>query len=231
MTDTNKTSTTHPQDAHRIRRTAQKRREVLPHTSWLAERVRLRFLARRMKTPQRALLVVDDDPDIRETVADVLRNEGRTVTTASDGFDALQKLGQLSRPCFVLLDLMMPRMSGLEFLTHLSTRPESRDVDVVVMSAHDALRREAQQFPNVRATVRKPFDIEELLSLVSGQPSDVTAPSELEVTRPELPERLRPQSERPPRHEVDLPDAAHVLAGQVEDGVCPLALPRDVLVE
>jgi CheY-like chemotaxis protein len=144
-----------------------------------------------MKTPQRALLVVDDDPDIRETLAEVLRDEGRTVTTASDGFDALQKLGQLNRPCLVLLDLMMPRMSGLEFLAHLGTRLDRADFDVVVMSAHDALRRESLQFPNVRATVRKPFDIEELLSFASGEPFAVTSPSEVGVTGPERPEAPR----------------------------------------
>jgi len=132
-----------------------------------------------MNAPQRPILVVDDDADIRQTLAEVLRDEGGRVTTATDGFDALQKLGQLGRPCLVLLDLMMPRMNGLEFLTRLATHPDSREVDVVVMSAHDALRREAQQFANVRATVRKPFDIEELLSLASGQPSAVTSPSEV----------------------------------------------------
>jgi len=124
-----------------------------------------------MKTSEGNVLVVDDDRDIRETLAEVLRDDGRMVTTANDGFDALQKLGQLSRPCLILLDLMMPRMSGLEFLTHLAVRPDCRDFEVVVMSAHDALRREAQQFPNVRATVRKPFDVDELLSLASGRAS------------------------------------------------------------
>jgi len=128
----------------------------------------------------RAILVVDDNWDIRQTLAELLRDEGHTVLTATDGFDALQKLGQLSRPCLVLLDLMMPRMSGLEFLAHLATRPDSREVHVVVMSAHDALRREAQQLPNVRATVRKPFDVEELLSLASGHSSAVTSPREVE---------------------------------------------------
>ncbi len=85
----------------------------------------------------------------------------------------------MSRPCLILLDLMMPRMSGLEFLTRLQARADRADFEVVVMSAHDALRREAQHFPNVRATVRKPFDIEELLSLASGQAIAAAFRSEL----------------------------------------------------
>jgi CheY-like chemotaxis protein len=117
----------------------------------------------------KSILVIDDNWEIRETLAELLRDEGWTVSTATDGFDGLQKLAQLSRPCLILLDLMMPRMTGLEFLTHLQTRADARDFDVVVMSAHDALRTEAEQFPNVRATVGKPFDVEELLVFASGK--------------------------------------------------------------
>jgi CheY-like chemotaxis protein len=117
----------------------------------------------------KSILVIDDNWDIRQTLAELLRDEGWTVTTAIDGLDGLQRLETVSRPCLILLDLMMPRMSGLDFLTRLQTRADTADFEVVVMSAHDALRREAQQFPAVRGGVRKPFDVEELLSLASGQ--------------------------------------------------------------
>ena len=50
--------------------------------------------------------------------------------TARDGYDALEKLDSLERPCLILLDLMMPRMSGLEFLDHLSRQPDLEDVVV-----------------------------------------------------------------------------------------------------
>ncbi len=119
----------------------------------------------------KSILVIDDNWDIRQTLAELLREEGQAVMTATDGWDGLRKLEDVRRPCLIFLDLMMPRMSGLEFLAHLGTRLDRADFDVVVMSAHDALRRESQQFPNVRATVRKPFDVEELLSLVSGRAS------------------------------------------------------------
>jgi CheY-like chemotaxis protein len=113
-----------------------------------------------------SILVVDDELDIRLALADVLADGGRRVATASDGYDALQKLDLLERPCLVLLDLMMPRMSGLDFLAHLSDAPGSADVSVLVMSAHDGLRREAERYRNVRGSLRKPFDIDGLLSLV-----------------------------------------------------------------
>ena len=116
-----------------------------------------------------SILVVDDDPDIRQTLAEMLCEGGRRVATARDGYDALEKLDSLERPCLILLDLMMPRMSGLEFLDHLSQRPGLEDVRVVVMSAHDGLRREAERYGTVRATLKKPFDFDGLLSLVDAR--------------------------------------------------------------
>ena len=119
--------------------------------------------------PAPNILVVDDDPDIRQTLAEALAEGGRRVLTARDGYDAVEKLDSLERPCLILLDLMMPRMSGLEFLDHLSRQPGLEDVVVVVMSAHDGLRREAEHHARVRATLRKPFDFDGLLSLVEGR--------------------------------------------------------------
>jgi CheY-like chemotaxis protein len=115
-----------------------------------------------------SLLVVDDDPDIRQTLAELLSESGRRVATARDGYDALEKLDSLKRPCVILLDLMMPRMSGLEFLDHLSQQPALEDVQVIVMSANDGLRRQAERHSIVRAALRKPFDFDGLLGLVDG---------------------------------------------------------------
>jgi CheY-like chemotaxis protein len=125
----------------------------------------------------KSILVIDDNRDIRQTLAELLRDEGWTVTTAIDGFHGLQRLETVSRPCLILLDLMMPRMSGLEFLSRLQAHADRADFEVVVMSAHDGLRREAQQFPAVRGTVRKPFDVEELLWLASGRPLAAASPA------------------------------------------------------
>ena len=113
----------------------------------------------------RSVLVVDDEWDIRETLAEVLRDGGQEVATARDGFDALEKLESVPRPCVILLDLMMPRMAGLEFLQHLSEHEHSGDFVVLVMSANDALRNEAAAFPNVRGALSKPFDLDGVLSV------------------------------------------------------------------
>ena len=115
-----------------------------------------------------SILVVDDELDIRLALAEVLADDGRQVATASDGYDAIQKLDRLERPCLILLDLMMPRMSGLDFLAHLAAVPDADGVSVLVMSAHDGLRREAERYRHVRGSLRKPFDVDGLLSLVEA---------------------------------------------------------------
>lgn len=110
------------------------------------------------------VLVVDDDPGIRESVTEVLSAEGYRVLEAADGEEALVRLDGLEGRCVVLLDLAMPRMNGLELLKELSRSGRSERFPVVVMSAN-AHPRELE-FPQVVALLRKPFELDELLRWV-----------------------------------------------------------------
>ncbi|RPH67161.1 MAG: response regulator [Myxococcaceae bacterium] len=110
------------------------------------------------------VLVVDDDPGIRESVTEVLSAEGYRVLEAPDGEEALVRLDGLEGRCVVLLDLAMPRMNGLELLRELSRSGRSERFPVVVMSAN-AHPRELE-FPQVVALLRKPFELDELLRWV-----------------------------------------------------------------
>lgn len=110
------------------------------------------------------MLVVDDDPAIRESVTEVLSSEGYRVLEAGDGQEALRQLDTVSGRCVVLLDLAMPGMNGLELLTELSRRGQNDRFPVVVMSAN-AHPRELE-FPQVVALLRKPFELDELLRWV-----------------------------------------------------------------
>src|SRR5690606_31199014 len=65
---------------------------------------------------ERTILVVEDDPEILESLCDVLELEGYQVVAASNGQQALEQLRRMSRPCLVLLDLMLPVMDGKELL-------------------------------------------------------------------------------------------------------------------
>ena len=114
------------------------------------------------------ILLVEDDPDIRDGIADILRGAGKTVVEAEDGQDALVKLEQVDRPCLILLDLRMPRMDGFEFLRRLNEHPDAPDFPVLVLSAHASVAA-AQHYPGVLGTLRKPFPISSLLSWVDGR--------------------------------------------------------------
>lgn len=113
----------------------------------------------------RTILLVEDDPDIAEAILDILLSTGRSAEYAHDGLDALQKLELLERPCLILLDLMMPRMDGREFLQRLRERMDSKDFPVLVISAHAALGS-GENYPGVLGVLQKPFTARQLLTVV-----------------------------------------------------------------
>ncbi|TGE00240.1 response regulator [Methylobacterium nonmethylotrophicum] len=82
------------------------------------------------------VLVVDDDPDVRERMTAMLTREGWRVTTAENGLAGLEAVG-VRKPGLVLLDLMMPEMDGFGFLRALRSKPDWRDIPVVVLTAKD----------------------------------------------------------------------------------------------
>ncbi len=112
----------------------------------------------------RTVLVVDDDPGIRETVTEVLSSEGYRVIEAGDGQEALRHLDGFEDRCVVLLDLVMPRMNGLEVLSELSRRGWTDRTSVLVMSAN--VQPGELEFPHVVAVLRKPFELDDLLRWV-----------------------------------------------------------------
>jgi CheY-like chemotaxis protein len=112
-----------------------------------------------------AVLIVDDDRDVRDAMADVVQASGRRTFVAADGAEALRMLDQdaLPRPLFILLDWVMSPMNGEEFLDRLQLRPDASRLLVIVLTAMD--RGVARDLgPTVLGMLRKPFDVEELLA-------------------------------------------------------------------
>jgi CheY-like chemotaxis protein len=101
------------------------------------------------------VLVVDDERDLREGIAECLESEGYAVEQAKNGREALQLVAS-SRPAVILLDLMMPVMSGWQVIEALRASPTLRTIPVIVISA-------AHQMPKDVIAVPKPFRFEELL--------------------------------------------------------------------
>ena len=92
------------------------------------------------RAPTRArILVVDDEPAIREYESGLLVELGHEVLTAGDGAEALQ-LARERQPDLALLDIMMPEMSGIEVCQQLRTDPCTRDIRIIVVSGLDSKR-------------------------------------------------------------------------------------------
>jgi len=83
---------------------------------------------------QRTLLVVEDDAALRETIVYNLRREGYLVLSAADGVTALEVARQ-QPPALVLLDLMLPRLDGLDVCRQLRGRPETASVPILMLTA------------------------------------------------------------------------------------------------
>jgi CheY-like chemotaxis protein len=121
-----------------------------------------------MSAASKVVLVVEDDPDIREVLEEMLDAGGHRVLTASNGREALEVLDRTSAPCLVLLDLMMPVMSGFAFLEELHQRADRERVSVLLISANAQVETTARGKKGVVGFVRKPFDLDDVLALVDS---------------------------------------------------------------
>jgi CheY-like chemotaxis protein len=108
------------------------------------------------------VLVVDDEPDMREALSDALSRNGWEVEAARDGADALRKLRSGPRPSVILLDIMMPVMDGWQFRSVQRGDPDLWDIPVVVLSANELMRGAAIDM-GIDGFLKKPVKTERLL--------------------------------------------------------------------
>jgi CheY-like chemotaxis protein len=113
---------------------------------------------------ERTILVVDDEPSIRDLIVAVLEEEGYAARSAETGFQAIELVAAV-RPDLVLLDMMMPQMDGQETMRRMRQMPEGKELPVVVMSAAVTADRLTD---GVAAFIAKPFDLVALLETIEG---------------------------------------------------------------
>jgi len=113
-------------------------------------------------TRDKSILLVEDNDDIRDTLEEILIQEGFRVATATNGLEALDVLAHDPLPCLILLDLRMPVMDGVSFRLHQMRDPRIREVPVVVLTAANEDRREAALL-GACGHLRKPIDLDVLL--------------------------------------------------------------------
>ena len=115
------------------------------------------------------ILVVDDEPDVRELFNITLKMAGHTTETAKDGVDAVTKL-ENEIPDLVLLDLMMPRLDGFGLLTHIRSKMDTKPMRVLVATAKvlEELDKDAlATWPVVGVLNKGELDIGRMVTIVS----------------------------------------------------------------
>ncbi len=111
---------------------------------------------------KRKVLIIDDEPDIREIVRIYLSAEGYDVIEAANGHDGILKAQEL-KPDLIVLDIMMPGINGFEVAKHLKDDPNTQDIPIIILSvlAHDSQYRQG-----IMDYISKPFRQEELVNTI-----------------------------------------------------------------
>lgn len=119
-----------------------------------------------MPTSDGAVLVIDDDVDILETIKMVLEGSGYEVLTAQSGLDALDMLRAGKRVRLILLDMMMPTMSGWEFRAAQQRDPAIASIPVVVMTGDSRVTDKAATV-GAAGHIRKPMNVAMLQATIA----------------------------------------------------------------
>lgn len=120
------------------------------------------------------VLIVEDDPEIRFALGDLLELSGYRVSKAQHGRDALQLLRGGLRPAVILLDIMMPVMNGWAFRAEQLADPELSGIPVVVLTAMGRAEEAGREL-GCHAALSKPFEISDLLTILDRL-NEVDAP-------------------------------------------------------
>lgn len=131
-----------------------------------------------MPEPSQKILIVDDDAEIRFVLRKVIEHSGHTVQLASDGEQAMLMMAQ-ELPRLVLLDLMMPRMDGLDVLRRMRENDRLQKVSVIAFTALSSQLIEKELFDlGVRGFMRKPLRIKDLQQMVDSELGRIAAQSD-----------------------------------------------------
>jgi CheY-like chemotaxis protein len=109
------------------------------------------------------VLVIDDEPSTRSLMRAMLEKEGRAVSEAGNGIEALKSM-ERERPSLIFLDLMMPKMDGFAFAAEVRRHPEWRSIPIVVITAQDLTNDDRRRLNgNIEAILQKHSDSRESL--------------------------------------------------------------------
>jgi CheY-like chemotaxis protein len=119
-----------------------------------------------MTDSQHTILIVEDDVDIRDAMSALLESRGYAVSVARHGAEALEQLKAGSRPCIILLDLMMPVMDGWTFCQETERDPALAGIPILIVSAVTRLDSKTASVRSV-AQLSKPLNFDDLLATLA----------------------------------------------------------------
>jgi CheY-like chemotaxis protein len=131
-----------------------------------------------------SVLVIEDDEDVAETLAEALSDQGYRIICAANGADALALLRSGQRPSVILLDMMMPVMDGREFRDLQREDPELADIPVIVLTANVSAGAVVAEM-NVTRFLKKPVRLDELLDAVADASAERGGAERLSDRNPE----------------------------------------------
>jgi CheY-like chemotaxis protein len=111
------------------------------------------------------VLVVEDDPSVQRALQAILEHHNYEVTPVGSAEEALESLAE-KKPELILLDLMLPGLSGNDFLKELKLNPQWAAIPVVVLTAADSSSRSEARLLGAHSVVGKPFQEQELTGLI-----------------------------------------------------------------
>lgn len=115
-----------------------------------------------MRSKQKNILVVDDEPDILEFLQVIMKDEGYDVTIIDKG-EYLEKLNSGGLPDLILLDMLLSGKDGREIVKHFKSQEKTRHIPIIMFSAHPSAEETARR-AGADDFVSKPFDIDVLLN-------------------------------------------------------------------
>lgn len=117
--------------------------------------------------PKKLIMVTDDEEDIRELLKAILENGGYDVVTADDGQDCLNQLKK-TKPDLILLDMMMPGISGREVAEQIRKNPDTKNIKIifVTVARFSELGKDILNKLNVSDYITKPFDNDDILARI-----------------------------------------------------------------
>lgn len=114
------------------------------------------------------VLVIDDEEDSNQLICEILKSAGYEALGVTDGLESIEKAVQTA-PEIILLDIMMPRISGIDVCRELQNRRETKDIPIIMITAKIDLSSKIASFvAGARRYITKPFDFDDVIYQVNA---------------------------------------------------------------